>query len=76
MATVVGAEVRTAESLGTPDDLAPMQPAFHDHYAAQCGFCTTGMLMAAQSYLERGGTDDRAAIQEALRGTSAAARAT
>jgi carbon-monoxide dehydrogenase small subunit len=65
---VVGAEVRTAESLGTPDDLAPIQQAFAHHYAAQCGFCTTGMLMAAQSYLEHGGTDDRAAIQEALAG--------
>ena len=65
---VAGSEVRTAESLGTPDDLAPIQQAFAHHYAAQCGFCTTGMLMAAQSYLEHGGTDDRAAIQEALAG--------
>ncbi len=65
---VVGSEVRTAESLGTPDDLAPIQQAFAHHYAAQCGFCTTGMLMASQSYLEHGGTDDRAAIQEALAG--------
>jgi aerobic carbon-monoxide dehydrogenase small subunit len=63
-----GSEVRTAESLGTPDDLAPIQRAFAHHYAAQCGFCTTGMLMASQSYLEHGGTDDRAAIQEALAG--------
>lgn len=63
-----GSEVRTAESLGTPDDLAPIQQAFAHHYAAQCGFCTTGMLMAAQSYLEHGGTDDREAIQEALAG--------
>ena len=68
VAMVVGSEVRTAESLGTPDDLAPIQQAFAHHYAAQCGFCTTGMLMAAQSYLEHGGTDDRAAIQEALAG--------
>jgi carbon-monoxide dehydrogenase small subunit len=65
---VAGSEVRTAESLGTPDDLAPIQQAFAHHYAAQCGFCTTGMLMASQSYLEHGGTEDRAAIQEALAG--------
>jgi carbon-monoxide dehydrogenase small subunit len=65
---IAGSEVRTAESLGTPDDLAPIQQAFAHHYAAQCGFCTTGMLMASQSYLEHGGTDDRAAIQEALAG--------
>jgi aerobic-type carbon monoxide dehydrogenase small subunit (CoxS/CutS family) len=65
---VAGSEVRTAESLGTPADLAPIQQAFAHHYAAQCGFCTTGMLMASQAYLEHGGTDDRAAIQEALAG--------
>jgi carbon-monoxide dehydrogenase small subunit len=63
-----GSEVRTAESLGRPDDLAPIQRAFAHHYAAQCGFCTTGMLMASQSYLEHGGTDDRESIQEALAG--------
>jgi len=47
---------------------APVQAAFHQNYASQCGYCTPGMLIAAHAYLEGGGTDDRAAIQEALAG--------
>ena len=63
-----GREITTVEGLGTPDDLAPIQQAFVHHYAAQCGFCTSGMLLAAHAYLERGGSDDHEAIQEALGG--------
>jgi len=63
-----GAEVTTVEALGSPDELAPLQQAFTHHYAAQCGFCTSGMMLAADAYLRRGGTDDREAIQEALAG--------
>lgn len=63
-----GKEITTVEGLGTPDALAPIQQAFVHHYAAQCGFCTSGMLLAAQAYLERGGSDDHEAIQEALGG--------
>lgn len=65
---VDGADVTTAEGLGTPHALGPVQQAFTHHYAAQCGFCTSGMMLAAQAYLDRGGTDDREAIQEALAG--------
>jgi len=65
---VDGAEITTAEGLGTPDDLSPIQQAFTHHYAAQCGFCTAGMMLAAEAYVRRGGTDDREAIQEALAG--------
>ena len=68
VAAVEGAQITTVEGLGSPDDLAPLQQAFTHHYAAQCGFCTTGMIMAAQAYLDRGGTDDREAIQSALAG--------
>jgi aerobic-type carbon monoxide dehydrogenase small subunit (CoxS/CutS family) len=63
-----GAEVRSVESLGTAEDLGRVQQAFTHHYAAQCGFCTSGMMMAAQAYVDAGGTDDREAIQEALAG--------
>ncbi|HXG76029.1 MAG TPA: (2Fe-2S)-binding protein [Gaiellaceae bacterium] len=63
-----GAEITTVEGLGTPEHLAPVQQAFVHHYAAQCGFCTSGMLLAAQAYLDRGGADDPVAIQEALGG--------
>jgi aerobic carbon-monoxide dehydrogenase small subunit len=68
LAALDGAEITTAEGLGTPERLAPVQAAFHAHYAAQCGFCTTGMLLAAHAYLERDGSADRATIQEALAG--------
>jgi aerobic-type carbon monoxide dehydrogenase small subunit (CoxS/CutS family) len=68
VASVYGSAVTTVEGLGTPDDLAPIQQAFTHHYAAQCGFCTSGMMMAAQAYIDRGGSDDPEAIQAALGG--------
>jgi aerobic-type carbon monoxide dehydrogenase small subunit (CoxS/CutS family) len=63
-----GAEITTVEGLGSPDDLSPVQQAFTHHYAAQCGFCTSGMMMAAHAYVAHGGTDDHDAITEALGG--------
>jgi carbon-monoxide dehydrogenase small subunit len=68
VAAVDGAEITTVEGLGTPEDLEPIQAAFVHHYAAQCGFCTSGLLMAAKAYIDSGGTDDREAIAEALGG--------
>ena len=63
-----GSSVTTVEGLGTPDDLSAIQQAFIHHYAAQCGFCTSGMLLAGQAYIDHGGTDDEEAIQNALAG--------
>ncbi len=63
-----GAEITTAEGLGTPENLSAIQQAFVHHYAAQCGFCTSGMMIAGQAYIDRGGADDAEAIQEALGG--------
>ena len=63
-----GAEIITVEGIGTPENLAPIQQAFVHYYAAQCGFCTSGMMMAAHAYVENGGTDDHQAIAEALGG--------
>ena len=63
-----GHEITTVEGLGGPESLSPIQQAFVHHYAAQCGFCTSGMMLAAQAYLDHGGTDDHEAIQEALGG--------
>src|SRR5947209_9907072 len=68
VAAIDGAEITTVEGLGTPEDLEPLQAAFVHHYAAQCGFCTSGLLMAAKAYIDGGGTDDREAIAEALGG--------
>ena len=63
-----GASVTTVEGLGAPESLSPLQQAFTHHYAAQCGFCTSGMMLAAQAYLDRGGSDDAESIQHALGG--------
>ena len=46
-----GRDVRTVEGLATGDDLDPVQQAFIDHAAVQCGFCTAGMLMTAKALL-------------------------
>ena len=68
LGAIEGAEVTTVEGLGTPEELSAVQQAFTHHYAAQCGFCTAGMMLAAEAYVARGGTDDHEAIQEALAG--------
>jgi aerobic-type carbon monoxide dehydrogenase small subunit (CoxS/CutS family) len=68
--TLEGARVTTVEGLGTPRDLAALQAAFNDRYAAQCGYCTSGMLMAAQALIDRtgGGPVTREQVIEALSG--------
>ncbi len=66
-----GHEVRTVEGLRTPAGLHRLQAAFMRHGAAQCGFCTPGMLMSAAAFLEgRGdaGPPSREAVAEALSG--------
>jgi nicotinate dehydrogenase subunit A len=51
VATVVGSEITTSEGLGTPDRLHPLQAAFVETQAAQCGYCTSGMVIAAVDLL-------------------------
>jgi aerobic-type carbon monoxide dehydrogenase small subunit (CoxS/CutS family) len=68
VAAVDGAQIATVEGLGTPDDLSVVQAAFHEHYAAQCGFCTSGFMMAAQALVDRGGEPSREEIRQALSG--------
>lgn len=69
VAVLEGAEITTVEGLGRPGDLAPVQGAFHQHYAAQCGYCTAGMMMAAQALIERSdGPLEREQVIEALGG--------
>ncbi len=68
-AQVDGAEVRTAAGLlEAGGELGELQRAFLEHGAAQCGFCTPGMLLAATELLARGQPVDRAGIREALHG--------
>jgi aerobic carbon-monoxide dehydrogenase small subunit len=47
-----GHQVTTIEGLHTNGGLHPVQEAFHEHHALQCGFCTSGMVMAAVSLLD------------------------
>jgi len=69
---VDGARVATVEGLAEPSPegavLDPLQAAFLEAGAAQCGICTPGMLMAARSYLDAGGGPDEAAIRAAIAG--------
>ena len=46
-----GADIKTIEGLATDGRLHPLQQAFHEHHALQCGFCTPGMLMTALDFL-------------------------
>jgi carbon-monoxide dehydrogenase small subunit len=69
VAALGDARITTVEGLGTPGALAPVQAAFHDRYAAQCGYCTSGMLLAAHALIERkGGPVDRDEVLDALSG--------
>lgn len=63
-----GARVETVEGLSDSGELSDLQAAFEARNALQCGFCTPGMLLAAQELLERGGVPDRATIREHLSG--------
>ncbi|MFL5933207.1 MAG: (2Fe-2S)-binding protein [Gaiellaceae bacterium] len=65
---VNGASIQTVEGLAEEDELAPLQQAFSDHHALQCGYCTPGMLMSATALLRenpRPGDDE---IAKALQG--------
>ena len=49
--------MRTIEGLAKDGALHPMQQAFHEHHALQCGFCTPGMIMSAIDMVRRNGHD-------------------
>ena len=63
-----GKKVQTVESLANNEKLSPLQEAFWDHHALQCGYCTPGMLMSSTFLLERNSnpTDDQ--IREGIAG--------
>jgi len=63
-----GAEIITVEGLGGENELDPIQQAFIDHGAVQCGFCTPGMIMAAKYLLDNNPSPNEAEIREALAG--------
>jgi aerobic-type carbon monoxide dehydrogenase small subunit (CoxS/CutS family) len=63
-----GRAVRTVEALALGDDLHPLQRAFQDAHALQCGFCTPGFLMSLDAFLRRRSDPDDEEIREALAG--------
>jgi aerobic-type carbon monoxide dehydrogenase small subunit (CoxS/CutS family) len=64
-----GAEITTVEGLeGEDGGLSPLQDAFWENHAMQCGYCTPGMLIAAQALLEENPDPDEEAIREAIGG--------
>jgi len=65
---VEGCDVTTVEGLATNGGLSPLQRAFIERGAAQCGICTPGMLLAAHVLLQRTQRPNAAAVREALAG--------
>ena len=68
VAQIDGAEVLTIEGIGTTEDLHPMQAAFRECHALQCGFCTPGMIMQAIELVESTPDLDDDKIREGLKG--------
>ncbi len=65
---VAGKSVLTIEGLVVAGKLDPVQKAFQDHHAFQCGYCTSGMIMAAWAFLRKKPRASRAEIVEAMEG--------
>ncbi|MGI1663341.1 (2Fe-2S)-binding protein [Palleronia sp. KMU-117] len=65
VSAVAGCRVETAEALDV-DPAHPLLEAMLAHQAGQCGYCLSGIVMAAKAYLDAGGGDDRATIAQAL----------
>jgi carbon-monoxide dehydrogenase small subunit len=63
-----GCEIKTVEGLGTMENLNPLQQAFQECHALQCGFCTPGMLMTCEDMLQKYPLESDAEIREGLSG--------
>ena len=66
--TIEGATVRTLEGLARGNELSPLQAAFVDGFATQCGYCTSGMLMSATALLEENPAPTREDVVRAISG--------
>ncbi len=63
-----GHEIATVESLGSPEKMHPLQAAFQEKHALQCGFCTPGFLMTLLPFLDENANPSEDKIREALSG--------
>src|SRR5262249_43912479 len=66
ISTLQGKKIKTVEGLGTVENPGPMQRAFMDMQAAQCGYCIPGMMMRGQALLEKKPAPSEADIRKAL----------
>jgi nicotinate dehydrogenase subunit A len=65
---VEGSEITTLEGLGTPEKPHPIQQAFIDERAAQCGFCLNGVIMTAKAFMYKNPTPNGEEIEQAMSG--------
>ena len=63
-----GSTVTTVEGLAENGILSPLQEAFRDNYALQCGFCTPGMLTTAEAFLKENPSPSRSEVESAISG--------
>ncbi len=63
-----GCAVTTIEGVSPEEGLSPLQAAFKEHHALQCGFCTPGMIMSALDMIRRGEAADRETVRAGLEG--------
>jgi len=63
-----GASIETVEGLGADGELDPLQQAFGEHHALQCGYCTPGMLMSAKALLDENPEPTEGEIRRAIQG--------
>jgi len=68
VASVEGAYIVTIEGIAENGELHPLQQAFIDHQATQCGFCTPGFILSAKAYLDENPFPSREEVEEALLG--------
>jgi nicotinate dehydrogenase subunit A len=66
VSTVAGADVTTLEGLGSSEKPHPIQKAFIDEQAMQCGFCVNGVIMTAKAYLDRNPKASDVDVQQAM----------
>jgi nicotinate dehydrogenase subunit A len=66
--TVANADITTLDGLGTPENPHPIQKAFIDEQAAQCGFCLSGVVLTAKAFLDQNPRATEAQIRQAMSG--------